>query len=212
MRALITIDGFDGSGKSTIAARLAAGLGAEAARLMVDDFRRPVDWSSGEELDLYYRERYDLATLEAAVTGFLDGAADCRFPFFDEVREVLDGERRVSFGSARWLIVEGVFVGRLRSSAGAYSIWVDIDEPEARRRLKLRDLAKGRTETEVERRVARRYVPAHHRYLAETQARERARLLVENADPRAPRILAGELPVDPSWGRVREVLRLMLNR
>lgn len=190
-RALVTIDGLDGSGKSVLARRLLEALDGSAVLLAVDDFRRPVDWQAAArpELDLYYEERYDLVSLEGCIRQFLQGAPSCTFPEFDGAREALAGTRTVSFTGKTWLIVEGVFVARLPAADGALSIYVDIDEDEARRRVMVRDLGKGRTTEEVTRRIDRRYFPAHHRYRQERSARDRAAVLIDNADPQRPRLL-----------------------
>jgi uridine kinase len=190
-RGLVTIDGIDGSGKSVLARRLHQALGESAALLAVDDFRRPVAWQASprSELDLYYDERYDLVSLEGCILKFLQGAEGCTFPDFDGTREALAGTRSLDFTGKRWLLVEGVFVARLPSADGALSIYVDIDEEEARRRVMDRDLGKGRTAEEVGRRIDRRYFPAHHRYRQERSPRDRAAVLIDNTDPLRPKLL-----------------------
>jgi uridine kinase len=190
-RGLVTIDGIDGSGKSVLARRLRQALGDSAALLAVDDFRRPVAWQASprSELDLYYEDRYDLVSLEGCIRQFLQGAEACTFPEFDGAREALAGTRSVDLAGKRWLLVEGVFVARLPSADGALSIYVDIDEDEARRRVTTRDMAKGRTAEEVSRRIDRRYFPAHQRYRQERSPRDRAAVLIDNTDPLRPRLL-----------------------
>ncbi|HEY0715662.1 MAG TPA: hypothetical protein VGF45_23470 [Polyangia bacterium] len=211
-RAIVTIDGIDGSGKSTFARRLQGILGARAVLFSVDDFRRPVDWTRTDrsELDLYYRQRYDLAALDSCLRAFVEGHPGCRIQIFDGNQEILTGIGEMNFGAAEVALVEGVFVARLRSAADAFSIFIDVPREEAGARVRRRDLVKGRTVDEVERRTNRRYFPAHDRYLTELQARERAAVVIENRDGQKPRLIRARLPEGPGWALVRRALEDVL--
>lgn len=211
-RAIVTIDGIDGSGKSTFARRLQAILGGRAVLFSVDDFRRPVDWSRTErsELDLYYQQRYDLSALDSCLRAFVEGHPGCRIQIFDGGKEVLTGVGEMTFGNAEVAVVEGVFVARLRCAPDAFSIFVDVPREEAAARVRARDLGKGRTEEEVDRRINRRYFPAHDRYLDEQQARERAAVLIDNRDGQSPRMVRARLPDGEGWALVRRALEELL--
>lgn len=211
-RSIVTIDGIDGSGKSTFARRLKAILGGRAVLFSVDDFRRPVDWSRTDisELDLYYQQRYDLSALDGCLRAFVEGHPGCRIQIFDGVKEILTGVGEMDFGGAEVALVEGVFVSRLRGAADAFSIFVDVPREEAAARVRARDLSKGRSEAEVDRRINRRYFPAHDRYLLEQQARERAAVLIDNRDGHRTRMLRARLPAGPGWALVRRALEELL--
>jgi uridine kinase len=212
VRATVTVDGIDGSGKSTFARRLVDLMGKRAVLFAVDDFRRPVDWTAPgkSELEVYYHQRYDLVALDSCLRAFRDGQPSCRFRTFDGAREALGDEREVVFGDAVVAVVEGVFVARLRSSVDVLSVYVDIPRAEAEWRVRARDQAKGRTLEEVQRRIDQRYFPAHDRYLREQQPRERAAVLFDNSDPRAPRVMHARLPAGPGWAPVRAALEQLL--
>ena len=212
VRAIVTVDGIDGSGKSTFARRLVDALGSRAVLLAVDDFRRPVDWAQAgkTELEVYYQRRYDLTTLDICLRAFRDGRSSCRFRGFDSAHEALGEEREINFGDAVVAVVEGVFVARLRSAVDALPIYVDIPRAEAERRIRARDQAKGRTLAEVQRRIDQRYFPAHERYLAEQQPRDRAAILFDNSDPALPRVMHARLPAGPGWEPVRTALESLL--
>jgi uridine kinase len=196
-RTIITIDGVDGSGKSTFAGRLAAALATEDVRTVlvaVDDFRRPVDWAAiASEPDAYYDAYYDLARADELLAAFLGGAPGADLPQFDPVAERVTGARRLDFAGAAAAILEGVFPLRVPAAAGGLVIYLDTSAALARRRIVERDLRKGRTREDIERRIDRRYHPGQQRYHAELDPRGRADVIVDNEDPEAPRCVRGEL-------------------
>lgn len=212
VRAIVTIDGIDGSGKSMLARRLTEVLGARGVGFAVDDFRRPVDWGTGDaaELEVYYRRRYDLGDLDECLRAFRDGEPSCRFRTFDSAAEAIGPAREVNFGDAVVAVVEGIFVQRLLCAVDALAIFVDIPRDEAARRVRARDLGKGRTLADVNHRIERRYFPAHDRYLHEQQPRERASVLIDNREPQNPRVMRARLPDGPGWAVVRGALEELL--
>src|SRR5262249_3968357 len=74
-------------------------------------------------------------------------------------------------------------------AARAALVVLTVGEDEARRRILERDRAKGRSDAEIERRIARRYFPARARYRAECDPEARADALIDNQDWRAPRLI-----------------------
>jgi cytidylate kinase len=167
---IVAVDGLDGSGKSQLAAALVAACaagGAPATLLHVDDFRRDLDFSGLDaeaEAALYYDRYYDLAALDAKLAAFRGGG-----------------------GLA---IVEGIFTLRVPAvDAAAALIVLTISPDEARRRILERDRAKGRSDEEIARRIARRYFPARARYRAERDPEARADAVIDNEDWRAPRLV-----------------------
>lgn len=196
-RALIGIDGADGSGKSRFAERLAAacvGEGSPTAVVHVDDFRRPVDFDqAADEAVAYYERYYDMAALDACLRAFLDGAPGLRIPRFDSMRGVLAGEQEVVFGDAELCLIEGVFLLRAPAAAAAPLIVLEVAADEARRRILERDGARGRSREEIERRLERRYLPAQRRYQAELDPLGRAVAVIDNQRWDAPRALRREV-------------------
>jgi uridine kinase len=194
-RELVAIDGIDGSGKSMFAAALTAALAANAVPpvlLRVDDFRRPVDWSRADksEADLYYDEYYDLPLLDRCLRDFLDGGNSVEIPHYDTASERLSGTRQVSYGAATVVVVEGVFVLRIPTvAARAAVIYIETTAEEASRRILSRDVARGRSPQEVQRRIEARYVPGQTRYRAALDPVARAAAVIDNQDPETPRSL-----------------------
>lgn len=135
-RRLVLVDGRSGSGKTTVAARIAALLGA--AVVHTDDVAwhlHPIDWA--DEL----------------AAGVLDPwtrgePVDYRPPGW--LARGRPGS--IVVPPTRVLVVEGVGAGRASLAARAdLVVWVDSDAAEARRRGIARDVADGRTPREAER-------------------------------------------------------------
>jgi uridine kinase len=194
-REVIAIDGIDGSGKSMFAAALTAALASDEVPpvlLRVDDFRRPIDWSRVDktEADLYYDEYYDLTLLDRCLRDFLAGGQGVEIPRYDTAAERLSGTQPVSFKDATVAVVEGVFVLRVATVAARGAvIYIETTADEARRRILSRDIARGRSPQEVQRRIDARYVPGQTRYRAAVDPLARAAAIIDNQNPETPRPL-----------------------
>lgn len=191
-RPIITVDGIDGSGKSTFARLLLARLeaaGRHPVLVRVDDFRLPLDWTSGDEAELYYSRYFDLAGLARVVRGYLSGARELRVPAFDGIAGTPGTPRLVQFGDRPVLLIEGVFIRRVPvGPLAAMHLYLDAPPSLARERLIRRDTGRGRSREEVERRLDRRYEPGQRRYHQECAPRERAGVLIDNTDHDRPRL------------------------
>ncbi|HEY4182043.1 MAG TPA: AAA family ATPase [Kofleriaceae bacterium] len=197
IRAIVTIDGIDGSGKSTFARRIASAFetaGIASGIVRVDDFRREVVWGKGDsEADVYYADYYDLVSCERVLRTFLDGGPALDLPAWDMATERISGTRNVDLRAVNVVVVEGVFPRRLPSAARGLGIYLTASEEEARRRILERDQKKGRTAEEVQRRIDHRYFPTQRRYHEQFSPQEHADVLIDNEQPRAPRIIAQDL-------------------
>jgi uridine kinase len=176
---IVAVDGLDGSGKSQFAAALAAACaagGVAATVLHVDDFKREIDFAgldADAEAALYYERYFDLAALDGTLGSF-------------------------AAGDAGLAIVEGVFTLRVPTVAAAAAlVALTVSPDEARRRILARDRQKGRTDDDINHRIAHRYFPAQQRYRAEYDLLGRAAAVVDNDDWRSPRVVRytpGQLP------------------
>lgn len=172
---IVAIDGVDGSGKSRLAAALAAALtggGLRVTTVHVDDFRRPLELTGVEpeaETDVYYDRYYDFAAVGAALA---------------------------TAARAGTAIIEGVMPLRAGLPPDSWLVVLEVSAEEARRRILARDQAKGRSPEEVSRRIDRRYFPAQARYRAAYDPAGRAHALIDNEDWRHPRLVrrATDLP------------------
>jgi uridine kinase len=209
-KLIVTIDGIDGSGKSSFARRLVAALAGEGVPgvlVSIDDFRRPVDWAAAaSETDVYYDGYYDLAACERCLAAFAAGAPGMAIPQFDPVGERPVHVRDLVFEGVPVAIVEGVFPLRVPATGAGLVIYLDASPAEARRRIVERDLGKGRSREEIERRIDRRYAPGQARYHAAFDPRRRADVVIDNERPAVPRALRRDL------GRVDAALRGVLDR
>ncbi len=208
MRTLITIDGLDGSGKSTFSRRLLETIkshGHSAVVIRVDDFRRPVDWTTGvAEATAYYDAYYDLPACDGVLRAFLAGERSSEVPIYDIATERRTGTRPLVFEGATICVVEGVFPLRMPSVAHGLLIYLETSEAEARRRIVGRDLRKGRTQAEIERRIDQRYFPSQRLYREQHAPRDRAEVVVDNEQPAEPRGIKRDL------GRLPPALQQLL--
>jgi cytidylate kinase len=172
---IVAVDGLDGSGKSQLAAALAAACAADGVSttvLHVDDFRRDLDFGGLEaaaEGARYYDRYYDLDALEGRLASLFRGGAAT---------------------AAGLVIVEGVFTLRVPTVATSGAVvLLRVSADEARRRILSRDRAKGRTDEEIQRRIERRYFPGQDRYRAACDPEAHAAAVVDNEDWRRPRVV-----------------------
>jgi uridine kinase len=129
---VLAIDGHGGSGKSTVAAAVAAATGA--ALVHTDDFFRPADAAHGERRPL--GSYYDWRRLRAQALGPLRAGRGASFRRFDWDRgSGLDGV--VSVEPAELIVVEGVFSASPELADQVdRTVFVDTPEPERLRRLR----------------------------------------------------------------------------
>jgi uridine kinase len=195
-RLLVAIDGIDGSGKSILADRLAKVFAADGVGTVlfhVDDFRRPVDWARTDraEVDLYYDEYYDLDALDGCLCAFQNGEGTTRAALFDQPSGRVGPLREIALTGATVAIVEGIFVRRLPAVVNSAVVMViETSAAEARRRLLVRDSAKGRSQAEIAHRIAARYFPAQDRYRAGLDSLRSPAVVIDNERPTAARLLS----------------------
>jgi len=195
-RLVVAIDGIDGSGKSILADRLAKAFAADGLGTVlfhVDDFRRPVDWSRTDraEVDLYYDEYYDLDALDRCLSAFQDGGGTTQAALFDQPSGRVGPLREIELTGVAVAIVEGIFVRRLPAVLNSAVVMViETSAPEARRRLLVRDSAKGRSQAEIAHRIAARYFPAQDRYRASLDPHRSPAVVIDNERPTAARLLS----------------------
>jgi len=197
MKSLLTIDGIDGSGKSTFCRRMHEALtaaGITAVRIRVDDFRRSVVWDQATvEAIAYYDGYYDLAACDGVLRAFLAGERTAEIPVYDIAQERRTGTKSIAFEGASVAVIEGVFPLRMPSVQKGALIYLETTEDEARRRIVSRDLRKGRTQAEIERRIGQRYFPSQALYRQQYAPQDRADVVIDNERPVEPRGIKRDL-------------------
>jgi uridine kinase len=163
---LVGVDGPSGSGKSVLAARLAAR--ASAPVVEIDDF---VSWSDFAG----WWPRFDRQVLTPLLSG-----AEARYQVRDwandEFGTSLDGWKSVAW--APLVILEGVTCTRLAASRLAYRIWVEAPEDLRLRRGLERDGSSHRQ-------LWLTWMDEEREFFAADGTRARADLRV-NGDPQVP--------------------------
>jgi uridine kinase len=192
---LLAIDGVDGSGKTTFAARLAAAfahVGRPALVIHEDDFlnRRDVRYRLGRKSpEGFFLDTYDLQSLigkvlDAATNGAGAGIVPAVFDYRADAPVHVEP---VEVPPDAVVIVEGMFLHR-DELAGRWDLSVFLDVPftETARRMAGRD----GTSADPRHPSMRRYVDGQRLYLATCEPRRRATLVIDNSDPHAPKATA----------------------
>jgi pantothenate kinase len=162
--------------------------------IRVDDFRRPVDWTAdADEARAYYSAYYDLAACDGVLRAFAAGERSAEVPIYDITTERRTGTRPLVFDGTTVAVIEGVFPLRMPCVEHGTLIYLETTEVEARRRIIGRDLRKGRTQAEIERRIDRRYFPSQRIYRDQFSPRDRADVIIDNERPVEPRGIKRDL-------------------
>lgn len=190
-RALVGIDGVGASGKSTFAAALAERIRTRPVLVLhVDDFFNPSEVrhargrhsSDGFWLDAY---NYSALVKWALEPLSADGDGTYRSSSFD--RETGQTVRPVAQQAppGALVLVEGTFLHRDELvSFWDYSIYLDVPFQETERRMAERD----RLAADTIHQLMQRYTGAQRTYFAHAHPRQRAALVVDNAELGRPRI------------------------
>lgn len=190
---LVAIDGVDGSGKTTFAARLAEAFANHGRTTMVvheDDFLNPraVRHRLGPDSpEGFFLDSYDLPALIANVLDPLGPGGSRRIvpAAFDFRADVPVNADPVHVPPAAVVIVEGMFLHRDElADRWDLSVFLDVPFAETARRMAERD----GSNPDPEHSSMRRYVNGQRHYLSLCRPHERATFVIDNADPLAPRI------------------------
>jgi len=171
-RNLIAITGAPGSGKSHLAAELAAALNAaapgSAAVMAMDGFHQPNDWLDARDLRARKGapETFDVAALAECLAQLRAGSTDVAVPGFDRAADAVVPAAETIPQSTRFVLIEGNYLllarpgwidlaplfdltirlvvpeAALRARLAAR--WANLPPEESRRRIEENDLPNGR--------------------------------------------------------------------
>jgi uridine kinase len=195
----VAVDGITASGKSTLAAELAAAVGAlgrPVAHLSMDGFHHLRAYRrrrGAMSADGYYEDAYELAALRGRVLLPLGPGGDRRY-----VSRAMDlPTDRVVTEEPRLapedlvLVVDGTFLQRPELRADwDHVVFVDTSFPVAEDRGAARDAGAFGGEEAAREAFRLRYHAACRRYLAEVDAGGSADQVVRNDDPGHPLLVA----------------------
>lgn len=194
----VAIDGITAAGKTTFADELASVVavhGRPTARISMDGFHQPraIRYRQGRESAAgYYEDAYDFASLRRCVLDSLGSAGDRSYR--TAVRD-LESDLEVVAPATNApaelvVIVDGSFLQRGELTGGwDVVIYLDCSFEAARARGVARDSRQlGSSET-AERLFEIRYHAAQRRYLSEWSPAARADIVIDNDDPRRPKII-----------------------
>ena len=192
----VAIDGVDGAGKTTLANELVAPLeraGREVVRASVDGFHNPraKRYARGaNSAEGYYLDSFDYAALKSALLEPLmtPGGAFRTAVFDYRVDAPVNGPARTARADAI-LLFDGVFLQRPElDGCWDVAIWVDAPFEFTVERAVARDAARGGDAEATRRQYRDRYVPGQQIYMSRCRPRERANIVLHNADVARPRL------------------------
>lgn len=204
-RVLVAVDGPDAAGKTTLADELAATLTTPAVRASIDGFHRPraARLRRGDRSpEGYYRDSFDLSTLEQQLLGpFARGASTVTTRAFDHRTDQPDVVRE-NLPARAVLVVDGVFL--LRPELRHWwtlSVYVHVPEAVTLARARVRDADELRGPDAVETRYRERYLPGQGLYRQEARPHDHADVVLDNSNPASPQLLRCRPTAAPSGSR-----------
>ena len=192
-RALVGIDGVDGSGKSIFAASLAQHFNARPVVVVpLDDFRNEsaIRYRRGRNSpEGFWLDSYDYDAIQRDVLEPLKatGHGHYRTSSYDALADRAVGSQPWQAADDAIVLIEGMFVHR-DSLAGVwdYSIFLDVPFEETARRMAERNGSNPDPRHES----MRRYVGGQEIYFAAVRPWERASLVIDNSVPSRPNVVA----------------------
>lgn len=194
-RAVVGIDGVDGSGKSSFAEALARRVTTRPVVLIhLDHFLNPASIRHRRgrtSPEGFWLDSYDYDALAAYALRPLraDGDGRYRARSYDLATDTAVRPPLRQAPQDALVVVEGMFLHRDGlTDVWDYSVFLDVPFHETVRRMAERDGSNPDPEHES----MRRYVEGQRIYFATARPWERASLVIENSDPDRPYVIAAD--------------------
>lgn len=191
-RVRVAVDGPSGAGKTVFADELAAALrrsGRPVLRASVDDFHRPRArrYRRGPHSPTgYWWDAYDYPMLVAELLEPFRAGRPVRPARHDVRTDAYRDGPAVEVSAATVLVMDGVFLLRDELAASwSFSVYLQVDMTTRLRRMVVRDTASDDPDDPRN----RRYEGAWEIYTAACDPVRRARMVVDNTDLAAPRVI-----------------------
>lgn len=194
----VAIDGVDASGKTTLANELApllAGRGRPVIRASIDGFHRSRDERYRRGADSpegYYHDSFNYPALRERLLLPLGPGGSRRYchAVFDVRADRPLSATEETASEDAMLLFDGVFLLRpALDDLWEYRVYVDAPFEVTLARAIQRDVALFGSAEVVSARYRQRYIPGQRLYLQEAHPRERADVVVENADSTHPKLV-----------------------
>jgi uridine kinase len=202
---LVSIDGVDTSGKTTLSRSLAEYLsrrGHPIIQASIDGFHNPAEKRyrlGSKSLEGYYRDSFDYESLKACLIEPLKNELNMEYRTavydFKTESKVQQEPRKATKDSI--LLMEGVFLLRPELIGyWDYSIFLHVDFEQVISRAKVRDQYLFGAEEEIEKRYRNKYIPGQQLYLSESNPFSNAHIVIDNNDFNNPKIVIDESEKD----------------
>ena len=191
-RRLVAVDGVDGSGKTSFAARLASAIQNRPVIVIhADDFLNPapVRHAKGRASpEGFWEDTYNYSAMRDRLLAPLGPNGDGWYSpaSYDAATDRMAQVEPVRAPSDALVVVEGMFLHRdeLVSNWDA-SVFLDVPFIETAARMAVRN----GSNPDPEHPTMRRYVGGQRLYFDAARPWERATFVVDNSDPTAPKVI-----------------------
>lgn len=191
-RALVAIDGVDGSGKTTFANALSKSISNRSTvQIHLDDFLNPpaIRHRRGRHSpEGFWFDSYDYEALWRDVIEPLlpSGTGAYRAASFDPSQDKAVQPATQQCTTDAVVIIEGLFLHRDEVvDFWDFSLFLDVPFNETARRMAIRD----GSDADPEHPSMRRYVGGQRMYFTVVRPWERADLVIDNSDPEFPTVI-----------------------